>query len=637
MKFNRDWIQDHIEETLPSDQEIVDVLNMKSSEVEGSEKVGNFTIFDVKVLPDRAHYMLSHYGMAYDLSACLGLHVRELTKFPYSKKSTDKIAVKIDEMRYCKRYSATYISNIKNGDSPEWLRSRLQSIGQRSINLIVDLTNYVMFDTGQPLHAFDAKKVKGVITIRRANVGEKLETLDGKNITLNTNHVIIADEVGPLALAGIKGGKRAEVDSDTTEIILESANFNPVSVRKTSFEVQIRNESSKRFENEITPQLVERGRDKFLEMIKKEIPNVDFVGTNDVGLKTVEMRKIILTNEKIRRIIGSDLSAETITSILKMLKCEVSMVKSNYEVIVPHERLDLDIEEDLVDEIARLYGLNNIDSKLPVINNHVRHSEGYIITDLASKIFWSENFSEIITRSFTSNGEIETLYPVASDKAFLRKDLATNLERSLDMNILNAPLLGQDTIRIFEIGKVFTNKGEYQNICFAIAFTKKVKGGEQKLRDIVSDLSAKLSEVFTFREPYIICSGNKIICELADIVLKNGANSRINLEDQPLGSTSTFKAYSNEPFIVRDIAIFVPSTFKIDDIRSEIESSIRSKAGNLLIKGPDLFDTFSKGDQTSYAFRMIFQAFDRTLSDDEANSFMDIAYSRAKELGWVVR
>ena len=642
MKYNRDWIQDHIVERLPSDQEIVDILNAKSSEVEGMEKHKDSSIFDVKVLPDRAHYMLSHRGMAYDLCACLGLNMKSDSGSSNSDISTDKISVKIDEVRYCKRYSATYITNIQNTSSPQWLKSRLESIGQRSINLIVDLTNYVMFDTGQPLHAFDAKKIKGGIVIRRANVGEKLETLDGKDISLRREHVIIADEIGPLALAGIKGGKRAEVDLNTDEIILESANFNPVSVRKTSFDVQIRNESSKRFENEITPYLIDLGRNVFIELIKRELENVNIQGTKIVGDNIGEKNVIKLSSKKVKSILGTKIDSDFISNTLKSFNCVVEKSGQNYIVQIPYERLDLQIEEDLIDEIGRIYGLENIESKLPEPVGKLSHSDQYSILDFISNILPQSGFSEIITRSFTSNGEIETVHPVASDKSFLRKDLSTNLEKSLEQNILNSPLLGLDTIKIYELGKVFTKAGEFLNLAFGIAMTKKSKGAEQMLMDMINDILSQLRAKLIFKEPKIKKMQNKIVCEISDISLDlNRA-----LEDQPLGSTSrtnledqprTFKPYSNEPFIVRDIAIFVPVSVSKNSIKEEIEKSLSSDARKLLIKGPDLFDTFTKEDKVSYAFRLIFQAFDRTLSDEEANHFMQAVYDSVQEQGWTVR
>jgi phenylalanyl-tRNA synthetase beta subunit len=191
-----------------------------------------------------------------------------------------------------------------------------------------------------------------------------------------------------------------------------------------------------------------------------------------------------------------------------------------------------------------------------------------------------------------------------------------------------------------EVGKVFTQNEERLDICFGLVFTNKTKGAEQKIRGMIDEILKQISAVIQYSEPNIIASGNKAMCEVGvvgEVGGLRGSTSRINLEleGQPRGST--FQPYSNEPFIVRDIAIFVPNTVKVEDILNEIKTSIGAEAGTLLVKGPDLFDTYTKNDQTSYAFRMIFQAFDRTLSDGEANSFMEKAYSMARARGWTVR
>ena len=256
MLISYNWLQTYFKEKLPPADKVAEVLIFHSFEIESVEKHSDDFIFDVKVLPDRAHDCLSHRGVARELSVHLGTKVVE-DKKPLGVsggKPKRPLSINVKEPTFCLRYTSLLIEGIKIGPSPGWLKSRLESIGQKSINNVVDATNLVMFDLGQPLHAFDADKVKGGIEVRMAKDGEKITTLGGKEITLEKDILVIADDEAPLAIAGIKGGNKAEVDAGTKNIILEAANFSPVSVRKTSKRLGIQTDSSKRFENELSPE-----------------------------------------------------------------------------------------------------------------------------------------------------------------------------------------------------------------------------------------------------------------------------------------------------------------------------------------------------------------------------------------------
>lgn len=634
MKILKSWLQDHIEEILPSDEIITEAFISKSSEVEGVEKVklgdSEDTVFDIKVLPDRAHYMLSYRGVAYDLCAILNLTIKNIdTVLP---NVNNFVKVNLDST-LCNRYNAVSISNITNIASPLWLKNRLEAIGARSINVIVDSTNYSMFDTGQPLHAFDTDKVVGGITIRLANEGETMETLDGKIINLKKHHLVIADDQGPLALAGVKGGKRAEVTLSTKNIILESASFNPVSVRRTSFEVNIRNDSSKRFENEITSHLTEKGISKFIELIQKISPDLTVNGRTDSNSTLPQHWTIKLNHKNIESVLNLKITEERVTEILFKLDCRVVVNGDEYEVTPPLERLDLIIAEDIIDEIGRIEGLDKVVSILPQVKtNHSFNSE-FILTERIKDYLVSKDFSEIQTRTFASKGDIEVAYPMASDKGFLRTSLVDNVLTSVNLAIRNSPLLGLDKIMIFEIGKTFPLSGEQTDLCIAIDYSKKIKNKDQviktELETILSELESSIGVKFNSN----IMSNCIYISNLDKLDIKQDINS-IKLDK---GSRSQFIQFSREPFIVRDIALFVESNVNSDDVRDCIKSSVISVANSLLIKGPDMFDQFEKDGKKSLAFRMIFQATDRTLTDDEVNKFMENAYTSVKSKGWQVR
>jgi len=233
MKISYNWLQTYIEEKLPEPEVLAEKIIFGAFEVEEQEKLATGdTVFEIKVLPDRAHDCLSHYGIAREVCGLLGLTLKPLVfKNHESVESDVQVSIETD---MCRRYIGRKVFDVKIGPSPAWLVERLESIGQRSINNIVDATNYIMFGLGQPIHAFDYDKVfDGKIIIRNAHEGEQITTLDGKEITLSITDAVIADQEKALAIAGVKGGNAAEVTTETKNIIIEVANFDPVSVRKT--------------------------------------------------------------------------------------------------------------------------------------------------------------------------------------------------------------------------------------------------------------------------------------------------------------------------------------------------------------------------------------------------------------------
>jgi phenylalanyl-tRNA synthetase beta chain len=650
MKILKSWLQKHIVETLPSDEEIEQALILKSSEVEAVEKIKvngdsgvvEDTVFDIKVLPDRAHYMLSHWGIAYDLCAVLNLTLKNENLEMPEKGNDVKVKVETD---LCNRYSATLITGIENKTSPIWLKNALEAIDARAISGIVDATNYVMFDTGQPLHAFDADKVVGGITVRMAKDGEGIQLLperimvEGKweekerILKLTSSDMVIADDKGPLAIAGVKGGLRAVVTAETKNIILESASFNPVSVRRTSTKYNIRNDSSKRFENEITAHTTGYGISCFLKLIKEISPKCKLGLMSDVYKKLPEPWTISVTHKNIEAVLNFSISEKRVVEILEKLLCKVIVKNGVYEVTPPFPRLDLIIAEDIIDEIGRIEGLDKVKSVLPEAKNNHEFSKGFLIAEKIKDFFMQKGFTEIQTRTFASKGDIEVAYPMASDKGFLRTSLQEGITSSIDLAISQAPLLGLDKIQIFEIGKAFPASGEELDLCFAISYVKKIKNKDQVmktelenlLKDLETELGVKLESSVIANSVYVK-NLDKLEIKLAYSSINSDKNSRV-----------TFKPFSSEPFMVRDIALFVDGSVTAEAVQEIIKGSATAVAKELLVKGPDLFDQFEKEGKKSLAFRMIFQANDRTLTDTEVNGFMEKVYGAVKEKGWQVR
>lgn len=660
MKVLKSWLQDYIEEILPDDEKIIQALTLKSCEVDGYQKIETIgkdgkkiddTVFDIKVLPDRAHYMLCHRGVAYDLCAVMDL------KFKLQENNLPKIVPsqsKNIEASVCNRYSEVGIKNIKNGESPLWLKSRLESIGSRSISTIVDITNYDMFDTGQPIHAFDTDKLTSKITVRYAKENEQIEILGGKIINLKSHHVVLSDDAGALDIAGIKGGKRAEVDINTKNITLISSNFSPTYIRKTSIELGIRNDSSKRYENEITPHITEKGISKFIEISKFVFGDIDIVSYRDIYNSLPSKWTVEVSHKNVDSVLGYSISEKRITEILEKLECEVKVNNSIFTITPPFERLDLIIPEDVIDEIGRIEGLDKVKSIVPNFKNNDLPSKEFILIEKIKNILVDNGFNEIITRSFTDKGDVEVSYPMASDKKFLRTTLSTNVLNSLDLAVKNSPLLGLDEIRIFEIGKVFDKNGEHTSLFASIKNINKKSEKEKEKIKMVRDGLLKELELDT----QILCTvddtggiislGGKHIGKTnhmdgsmeinLDLVLENIKTSLdISSIDIKKGSRKQFLPFSLYPFIARDIAMFVPTDITEDNVKVIISDTLKRHAEELVVKGPDLFDMFEKNGKKSIAFRIIFQAIDRTLSDEEINSLMEKLYITVKEKGWEVR
>jgi phenylalanyl-tRNA synthetase beta subunit len=346
MIVSHKWLQIYFDKKLPSPEKLEEVLTLGAFEVEDMEKVGDDNILDIDVLPNRAHDCLSHRGIAKELSVLLGTDLKPVKVGPLQvcKGPTfTGLGVEVEEAGLCRRYIGRKIEGVEVGPSPDWLCERLETIGQKSINNIVDATNYVMFDVGQPLHAFDADKIEGGIVVRKAKSGEKIITLSGDEVELDESVLVIADEKEPLAIAGVKGGKKAEVDENTTNIILEAANFAPVNVRKTSRKLNILTDSSKRFENEISPEMAGRG----MEEVSVIVVDVASSGNTKVGdvvdvyPKKANPYKVGVSLDEINRTLGTQITKNEVEDIWRRFSFDV-------EVVAPVEKIKKVVGSDVI-------------------------------------------------------------------------------------------------------------------------------------------------------------------------------------------------------------------------------------------------------------------------------------------------
>jgi len=602
MKISREWLQTYFEKPLPDATALSDALTFHAFEIESitTYDVVNGTdyILDVKVTPNRGHDCLSHRGIAKELSAILNL---PLVPHPYGitdvglEPKTDALKITIENPQLCPRFTAAYITGIKVGPSPDWLRTALESIGQKSINNVVDATNYVMFNIGQPLHAFDAAKLTEknamrVLDVRMAKKGEKMLGLDDKEYALAPSMLVIADgnTNEPVSVAGIKGGKPTGIDEATSAIILEAANWDGVTIRKTSQALRLRTDASDRFQQVISPELTVYGLRSAVELIVK-LAGGEVAGYVDEYPKPQEKRTISVSLSKINAVLGTKLVQENVVDVFKRLDLSHVQQGEKFVVTVPFERLDLVIPEDIVEEVARILGYDKIPAteliafpQKPEVNANFYASER-VRADLTAK-----GYSEVFTSVFADKGERVVANKVDGVRPYLRANLIDGLKDALEKNARSKDLLGLSDVRLFEIGTVWKDGKETMMLGTAD-------------KDGVKEIPLEPVEASAY-------------------------------EDLPISKTERYQPFSRYPFIVRDIALWVPTETQPDNVLA----IIRAAAGELLIRS-EKFDEFKKGEKTSLAFRLVFQSFEKTLTDAEANAVMENIYTAVKKEGWEVR
>lgn len=660
MKVSHNWLQTYFDKPIPKAETLAELFNFHAFEVEAIETLEDNSVLDVKVLPDRAHYALSHLGIAREVSVIAEIPLKA-GRIPQGPEATltRKPEVRIEDTRFCRRYMARYAEVPSVAESNPHASAMLASIGQRAINSIVDATNIVMFDCGQPLHIFDADKVVGTIVIRSAREGEKILLLDSvagadREVALLATDYVIADDEGPIAIAGVKGGKRAGVTAGTKHLIIESANFEPASVRRTSTRLNLRSESSKRYENEITPELTATGMNDVCSLLVHNISGATFGPIVDT-YPTKQMQTIIDFNPAyITERLGVAVPEKEAKKILTTLGIVVTEKGASWNLAIPYERLDLTDAVDIIEEIGRIYGYDKIVSVLPPqLADVVPTDKTFYWSEKVKSILVEQGFSEVQTYTLIGNGDIEITYPLAKDKKALRTSLESRLVHTASQAGIIIDLLGLKNIKIFEIGKVFPKAGEKTVLGVAFTSKKDKKDDQYTESELFSNLANRLGfEDKKFIEEHIIKKTGLITTSVENSSVRKGSAVEIDIDSlisklpEP-GSLADagfkvltgkkYTPYSRYPFIARDIALFAPAGTEEGVVRDVIQTSLERTAKKLVVRGPDCFDRFEKGDKKSFAFRMIFQSFDRTLSDEEVGGFMEALYTDVKAQGWEVR
>ncbi len=611
MKISRAWLQKYFDEPLPSADKIADAFTFHAFEIEEFKD----DLMDVKVLPNRAADCLSHRGLAKELSAILDIPLkrdplRESAGMNDLVGRSCPLKVEIEDSKKCLRYIGAVVRGVKVGPSPEWLTEELEAVGQRSINNIVDATNYVMLNIGQPLHAFDAAKLAQKdgayrIGIRNAKDGEKITTLSNENFIFASSMLLITDANtdSAIGIAGIKGGKEAEVTSTTTDLIIESANFDGTSVRRTAQALKLFTEASVRFQNRPSPDLAAYGMRDVLVLIT-DIAGGEVVGVVDEYPNPPEKaRAVSVSLTAINGLLGTSFESTEVEMAFRRLRLPLTVSDGIFTVSAPFERTDLIIPEDLIEEVGRILGYDRVPAtELPSLTGTPDQARYRGIERMKDQLI-EQGFTEVSTQSFAKEGEVTLANPLDKTKPALRTSLEENLQEALVQAKYYAPLVlaPNEKPKLFEVGTVFPNPPADGDEHIELRMTERVSAWGEAAGTVDNLSVAKLDEYGRDYTP----------------------------KEYKLGPYKPFSAY---PCIVRDIALWVPIGTDV----GRTTSYIRENAEELLVR-LDSFDTFEKEGRVSYAFRLVFQSMDRTLTDNEVNGIMEKISATLTIVGYEVR
>ena len=632
-------------------------------------KIEDDEVFEIGLTPNRADAM-SHLGTARDLRAGLlqsGVNVELITpsvsNFRVDKR-TLKIDIDVKEPKLAPRYCGVTISGIEVKPSPAWLQNRLKAIGLNPKNNIVDVTNYVLHELGQPLHAFDAAKINGKIIVQTLPAGTKFITLDDVERTLHEEDLMICDEKGPLCIAGVFGGKKSGVSESTNSIFLESAYFNPVSIRKTAKRHQLNTDASFRFERGIDPTITEYALKRAALLIQEVAGGEITSDVFNVYPKKIEDFSVFLNFSKVAKIIGEELQKDTIKKILVSLDIKVNSVSdAGLGLTIPAYRVDVQREIDVIEEILRVYGYNNINfsKKLNATVSNSPRNEDYKIQNLIASQLNSQGFNEMMANSLTTasyvglsedlnpTNNVTMLNPLSADLSTMRQSLLfSGLEAvSYNINRKNADL------KLFEFGKTYHNYlAGYEEKKHLSLFLTGSRNQEnwtttQKPSDfflfkgfangILSRLGIQKTQNVpvtsdVFSEGIAISVGNEILVELGVVkksILKHfGIKQEVffadfnwNLILKLLSSKIKYTEIPKYPEVRRDLALLIDQSVTYDRIYT-----IACQTEKALLKDINLFDVYEGQNlpegKKSYALSFTIQDHSKTLTDVQIDKIM---------------
>jgi phenylalanyl-tRNA synthetase beta chain len=611
------------------------------------------SVFELEITPNRADW-LSHVGLAREVAAFSGesFHLADI-EVPKVARTHEGI-VSVQSKELCPFYSVRRVRNVNVGPSPQWLSDRLMAVGLRSINNIVDITNYVMLELGQPLHAFDASKVHGQIVVRRAHHREEFSALDGNTYQLSANDLTIADSEGPIALAGVMGGEKSGVTGSTTEVLLESAYFEPSSVRHSARFHNLHSESSYRFERGVDPSGVLAASARAARLIEEVAGGKGDEAVVVAGALPAPQSPVPLRLSRCRLLLGADVPAEEVRNALIRLGLEpVAESEELVEWKIPSHRRDLAREVDLIEEVARVIGIERIPSRIAAAPAPPSEADAVYDFRLAAREqLYALGLSEARTSTLVSErmlwrgaAALRLRNPVGEDQAFLRTSLLPGLIAALERNIRH----GAQSVALYEVGRTF-HPGESEEretlamTLYGESASRNWRGGggrEFDWHDAKGILEALVAVpvncVRAQGEPYLalcaeVFAGGKrvgILGQLAPAFARTlDATKPVLVAEvsfdilRALWRTPAFHDIPKFPAVVRDIAIVCPIDLPYGEIESELW-----KAKEELLERIEPFDIYRDPsgeklpvDCKSIAISLTFRAQERTLGSEEVNA-----------------
>ena len=609
------------------------------------------TILDVEITPNRGD-LLSHFGLAREIAALIGssrCDDRGRRSAPSLPKARD--GVKISAPEQCPFYSARRIENVTVGPSPQWLRSKLEAVGLRSINNIVDISNFVMLELGQPTHAFDSDKLKGEIAVRLAREGEKFLALDGKTYTLTSRDLVIADQERVVGIGGVMGGEETGVTASTKNVLLEAAYFLPSSVRRTARTLNLPSDASYRFERRVDPAMVLPASQRATELIRELAAGNPSAEIATSGAVPEPPPDVLLRYEKCIDLIGISVPQERVAQILEgfgLKKARAGEDETSWHI--PSFRFDLQREADLIEEVVRVFGIENVPVRYrsqfttESVADRIYDFESALRQRLVARGLFEVRTSALIPRQaglFAQNA-LELRNPLSEDHVALRPTLLSGLIDVLARNVRN----GAPSIRLFELGRVFSPRDAaekrnlgliYSGDLTSAAHWHSASGRKLDLFDLkgvietigVAVLSFQRSERPGLSLTTDVFSGSINIGFIGQLsaadVQAIGASAPVfvaEIEIRPdliAAERGTFREIEKFPAVTRDIAMIVPEDLSHEKVLATIVG-----ANEPLLASIELFDVFSGGEgqnfgagKKSLAYALTYRDKTRTLTNDE--------------------
>ena len=614
----------------------------------------NDFIWEVGVTPNRGDCM-SYLGIARELSAYFNkkLKNKKSNLKPTIGNILDADSGKIKE---CNSYGSVEIENFNVTNSSFEMRYRLTQVGTRIINNVVDITNYILYDIGQPLHAFDRDKLFGTISVRKANNNEKITTLDSQVRKLDSNDLVITDNDKPIALAGVMGGLETEVSETTTNLLIESAYFDKVSIMKTSRKLNLISDASIRFERGIDYKIQRYGLERFLMELKdNQSINYSEINVDDKG--NLENKKVILKYSEIKKLLGIDLKESFIKKILKFLMIDSEVNKESVKFTPPSWRYDLDRPVDLIEEFAKHYGFNNFESTLPQGVNKNNKGSYWDLKSYLSSVLTSNNFQEVQTLSFVNKDKnllfnpekkyVEVFNAIDQSSKFMRSNLMSSL---IDVYKLNDE---QNNLSnsYFEINTVFdTSKNKIyedvpnQNIVLGFLTSSTLSSTDTRLKDQELDLyyvkniltqllsSYDLEPItkpgFHQNYSFSIIKNGEIIGHFGQLATETQMtlefNNEIYLGEIYINKLNlnnlkeiNYVPLSQYPFVKFDLSFSVPINLSAHLLVDEINDLLKENENSI-----EIFDDFQQENSRNLGIRIITRSYDKTYDDNETREIL---------------